>query len=126
MSPFLPFCSAVLILKESLSFKQAAVVGAHSREACAIIKPTGFDTYRVPLVVVGPLGGMGAGIACLVRILGKGRGRGLPLSCKLFLRFFHAGCCMSVFILNHHPSTAWQLGSRPLMAGVAATGGSSA
>ena len=120
MSPFFAILFSMLILKESLSFKQvAAVLGAFAG-SLLIIKPTGFD-IQSPAAAVGLLGGMGAGIAyTFVRILGKRGEAGPFIVC--FFSGFSTLMLLPVFILNYHPMTAWQLGSL-LMAGVAATGG---
>lgn len=120
MSPFFAILFSMVILKESLTVKQAAAVLGAFLGSLLIIKPTGFDMQN-PAAVVGLLGGMGAGIAyTFVRILGKRGEAGPFIVC--FFSGFSTLLLLPAFIVNYQPMTAWQLGAM-LMAGIAATGG---
>ena len=80
MSPFFAILFSMLILKESLSFKQvAAVLGAFAG-SLLIIKPTGFD-IQSPAAAVGLLEGWAPGAPTPLCGFWESGGRQGPLSC---------------------------------------------
>lgn len=120
MSPFFAILFSFLILKETISFKQALAVFGAFLGSLLIIKPTGLS-FANPAALVGLIGGMGAGIAyTFVRMLGKRREPGPVIVC--FFSGFSTLILLPVFLLFYEPMSLWQLGSL-LMAGVAAAGG---
>lgn len=120
MSPFFAILFSILILKEKITWKQAAAVLGAFAGSLLIIKPTGLDVQN-PAALVGLLGGMGAGIAyTFVRILGKRGEAGPFIVC--FFSGFSTLVLLPVFLYVYEPMSLWQTGCM-LMAGVAATGG---
>lgn len=120
MSPFFAILFSILILKEKITWKQAAAVLGAFAGSLLIIKPTGLDVQN-PAALVGLLGGMGAGIAyTFVRILGKRGEAGAFIVC--FFSGFSTLVLFPVFLYVYEPMSLWQTGCM-LMAGVAATGG---
>lgn len=71
LSPFFAIIFSYLLLKERITFFQAACVGAAFAGCLFIVKP-GFQNTAWPAAMVGVCGGLGAGIAyTMVRKLGS-------------------------------------------------------
>lgn len=119
LSPFFAIIFSYFILKEKVSFVQAAAVITAFIGALFIIKPTGVSFDIASLV--GVMGGMGAGIAyTMVRVLSKRGERG-----PFIVFFFSAFSCIATLpflIFDFHPMAWWQILCL-LCAGLAATGG---
>ncbi len=122
LSPFFVLLFSVIILKESLTFFQAAcVLGAFVGAMC-IIKP-GFISMASYGIApwIGALGGMAAGLAyTYVRKLGE---NGVPGAMIVF--FFSTFSCLAslpYIALNYQPASWVQIGTL-LLAGCCAAGG---
>ena len=119
LAPFFSIVFSILILKEKASWKEWLLVGVAFLGAVFIAKPSFGFSQGVP-VLVGVLGGLGAGLAyTFVRYLGQ---RGERKAVIVF--FFSAFSCLSMLpmvLLDYQPMRGMQA-VWLLLAGVAASG----
>lgn len=86
MSPFFAVIFSMLILKEKVSLKQAAIIAGAFIGSLFVVKPTVANMELLPSLI-GLLGGIGAGAAyTMVRKLGEGGEKG-PFIVFFFLHF---------------------------------------
>ena len=120
LSPFFVVIFSYLILKEKVTFYQAACITVAFFGSLFVIKPTA-SIFQHPASLIGMLGGLGAGVAyTFVRVASKRGVKG-----PVIVAFFSGFSCLVTLIplvLDYHPMTASQL-LFLLLAGLAAAGG---
>lgn len=120
MSPFFVVVFSFIILKEKLTFFQAATVAGAFCGSLFIIKPS-LDNVEIVPAMCGFLGGLFAGLAyTCVRYLGQHEVKG-----PLIVAYFSAFSCLlslPLFILNYHHMSLMQVLAL-IGAGTAAAGG---
>ncbi|GFI37799.1 DMT family transporter [Lachnospiraceae bacterium 50-23] len=120
MSPFFAVIFSMLILKEKVSLKQAAIIAGAFIGSLFVVKPTVANMELLPSLI-GLLGGIGAGAAyTMVRKLGEGGEKG-----PFIVFFFSTFSCLATLpwlIFDFHPMTLTQTAIL-LLAGLSAAGG---
>lgn len=120
MSPFFAVVFSYIILKESVTWKQAMIVVGAFIGSLFVIKPTVSNMDLFPSLI-GLLGGIGAGAAyTMVRKLGELGEKG-----PFIVFFFSSFSCLVTLpylIFDYHPMTLVQIGML-LLAGLSAAGG---
>ena len=120
LSPFFAVVFSLLILKEKISFPQAAAIAAAFIGSLFIIRPTFANMELIPSLI-GFTGGMGAGAAyTFVRYM-KQRGENSALI-VFFFSMFSCTVTLPFMIIGFQPMSAKQLGIL-LLAGLFAAGG---
>lgn len=120
LSPFFAIIFSYLLLKERITFFQAACVGTAFVGCLFIVKP-GFENTALFPALIGVCGGLGAGIAyTMVRKLGSMGVRG-----PVIVFYFSLSSCLIVvpWILLHFTPMSFRQLLTLLAAGLCAAGG---
>lgn len=120
LSPFFAIIFSLIILKEKITPRQAALVALAFVGCLFVVKP-GFENAAFGAALIGVCGGLAAGIAyTMVRVLGTHGVKGPVI--VFYFSVFSCAVLLPYLIFRYAPMTWAQLGVL-LMAGLFAAGG---